>query len=114
MIRLTEEGQLDELWQLSFQRPVLLFKHSLACGASHAARSHVAALLRDHAPASACEFRLVEVQRARAVSDAIARRSGVRHETPQLIVLRNGVVRWHDSHGGLHPRALTAAVDALD
>ncbi|HSG91655.1 MAG TPA: bacillithiol system redox-active protein YtxJ [Pseudomonadales bacterium] len=109
MLRITDERQLDELWQISYQRPVLIFKHSLACGASFAAQAHVRMLLERPA-AAGLEYGLVEVQKARGVSDALARRSGVRHETPQALVIREGRVVWHGSHSQVHREALESAL----
>jgi len=49
---------------------------------------------------------LVRVVEDRPVSDYIAERTGVRHESPQVIVLRAGKVRWHASHGGVTGAAI--------
>ncbi len=54
---------------------------------------------------------LVSVQRARAVSNAIAERLGVRHASPQALLVRAGGVRWHTSHLAITVAALQAAVE---
>lgn len=81
----------------SRERPVLLFKHSRYCGVSCEAldelQSHIDA--QDHPAAS---YKLVTVQTHRPVSDAIAQRLGLRHETPQAILIRDGKVVWNASH----------------
>jgi monothiol bacilliredoxin len=81
----------------SRERPVLLFKHSRYCGVSCEAldqlQSHVAAQVE---PAVA--YKMVTVQTHRPVSDAVALRLGIRHETPQVILLRNGKAVWNASH----------------
>lgn len=43
----------------------------------------------------------VIVQRHRALSNEIAQRLGVRHETPQVLVVAGGRVTWHTSHAGV-------------
>jgi bacillithiol system protein YtxJ len=53
---------------------------------------------------------LVEVQRARALSNEIAHRLGVRHESPQIIIVRNGQVVWDASHFSITADAVTDAV----
>jgi bacillithiol system protein YtxJ len=58
------------------------------------------------------EVALVEVQRARALSGEIESRLGVAHESPQVLVLRNGEVAWNASHFNITADAVTAAVRA--
>jgi bacillithiol system protein YtxJ len=41
---------------------------------------------------------VVEVQRARSLSQEIERRTGVAHESPQVLVLWKGKVVWNASH----------------
>lgn len=41
------------------------------------------------------------VQTDRAVSRHIAEKTGVTHQTPQALLVRNGEVLWHDSHGAI-------------
>jgi bacillithiol system protein YtxJ len=56
------------------------------------------------------EVALVEVQRARELSAEIENRLGVNHESPQVIVLRNGQVVWNASHFKITAEAVTRAV----
>jgi thioredoxin 1 len=75
--------------------PVLIYKHSITCGASAVALEQVTRLASsDVSP----PIHLVPVQKARAVSDALAERLSMRHESPQLILVDRGAVRWHASH----------------
>jgi bacillithiol system protein YtxJ len=43
---------------------------------------------------------LIDVRRAHALSRAVEERTGVRHESPQVIVPRRGRAGWSASHGG--------------
>jgi bacillithiol system protein YtxJ len=52
------------------------------------------------APLPAPVHQLV-VQRSRALSDRLARLVGVRHESPQVLILVNGRAAWHTSHAGV-------------
>ncbi|HET7618228.1 MAG TPA: bacillithiol system redox-active protein YtxJ [Vicinamibacterales bacterium] len=99
MPRLTHLSELEELDAAiaeSADRPVLLFKHSRYCGVSCEAldelRTHVE---RD---ASDAAYKVITVQTHRPLADAAAARLGVRHQTPQAILLRNGTVVWSASH----------------
>ena len=89
-----DASALDELFARSQDAPVLLFKHSTTCPIStHAFRE----MSRLDAGA-AREVALVVVQTARPLSNEIAARTGVRHESPQTILLRRGQPVWTASH----------------
>jgi thioredoxin 1 len=100
MTRLTplnDVQSLDAAIAESADRPVLLFKHSRYCGVSCEALDE----LQSHIEASAhgaVSYRMITVQTHRPVSDAVAQRLGLRHETPQAILLRDGKVIWNASH----------------
>ncbi len=47
---------------------------------------------------------------SRALSQSLAARVQVRHESPQLFVLQGGAVRWHESHWRVTAEAVRAAV----
>jgi monothiol bacilliredoxin len=112
---LTQLEHVDELHRLiaeSDSRPVLLFKHSYTCGVSLEALDELVAHLNDRvddrAPETvAPQYAMVTVQTHRAVSNAIAQRLGVRHETPQALLIKDGRVVWSASHF----RVTAAAVD---
>ena len=103
--------QLDDLHRLlaeSESRPVLLFKHSYTCGVSMEALEELVAHLNDRVAKSFLpHYAMVTVQTHRAVSNAIAQQLGVRHETPQALLVKNGRVVWSASHF----RVTAAAVD---
>jgi bacillithiol system protein YtxJ len=99
MTRLTPLSDLDMLEAAiaeSRERPVLLFKHSRTCGVSCGALDEILLHL-DREPSNAA-YKMITVQSHRTVSDSAARRLGVRHETPQAIVLRDGRPVWSASH----------------
>ncbi|HVS20429.1 MAG TPA: bacillithiol system redox-active protein YtxJ [Pyrinomonadaceae bacterium] len=100
--KLTNTLALEDLVARSYCEPVLIFKHSDACGISSRAYSEMATLDRPIA--------LVTVQTERAVSTEIERRFGVAHETPQVLILRDGKVVWSASHGQVKAEAVEAAV----
>jgi bacillithiol system protein YtxJ len=104
----TSPGDLEALWNASASEPIILFKHSQTCGVSLMAREllHEAAL-----PAPVHE---IVVQRSRALSDAVAATLGVRHESPQVLVVAGGRAVWHSSHSGVTPdRVRRALADAV-
>lgn len=102
---------LDDVLASAATAPVLIYKHSLTCGTSAVALEQLTQLA---ASAIAAPIHLVPVQKARAVSNAIAERLALRHESPQLILIDRGVVRWHASHFGVTAGKARAALAALD
>jgi bacillithiol system protein YtxJ len=89
-----DASALDGLFALSEERPVLLFKHSTTCPISAHAHREMSRL----DAGAAQSVSLVVVQTARPVSNEIAARTGVRHESPQAILLRRGKPVWTASH----------------
>jgi bacillithiol system protein YtxJ len=83
---------------------VVLFKHSASCPVSWAAHSVVTRFLRAHPDAP---VRLIPVLKERPLSQKIAAATGIRHESPQVIVLRRGQVVASASHGDITVDNLT-------
>ena len=111
MTRLTplhDVQSLDAAIAESRERPVLLFKHSRFCGVSCEAldelQSHI-----DGAPADVA-YKMITVQTHRSVSDAAAQLLGLRHQTPQAILLRDGKVIWNASHFSITASKLDQAL----
>ena len=73
----------------------LLFKHSTRCGTSSFALKDFE---RTFDPASGIQCYFLDLLKYREISDAIAARTGVRHESPQVIVLVDGKVVYEASH----------------
>jgi bacillithiol system protein YtxJ len=85
----------------------LLFKHSTACPTSARAYRQVNKFL---AAAPAAPVYLIDVIQQRDLSRQIAERFGVRHESPQTILVRNGVATWNASHLRVTAKALAREV----
>lgn len=99
---------LDAVVAQSEDRPVVILKHSRTCGRSVMAVNDVSTLVPD---GRLPEVDLVMVDvRNRAVTNAVAARFGVRHESPQALLIREGTVRWHASHWGVTADAVIRAV----
>jgi bacillithiol system protein YtxJ len=98
----------EALLTASAETPVLLYKHSLTCGTSACALDELTDLLNRNAPEA--RYAMVTVQQHREISNAIAARLGVRHETPQALLIRNGRVVWAASHFRLTAAAIEAAI----
>lgn len=77
-------------------RPVLLFKHSRTCGISCEALDELHTHIEG--PAAAAAYKVITVQSHRRIADEVAARFGIRHETPQAILLKDGRPVWNASH----------------
>ena len=85
-------------------RPVVLFKHSTRCPISAGALREYRAFVVDHG--AAARFTLLDLIAHRDVSIAIAKRLDVEHESPQVIVLRDGTVAGVLTHTQIRREAL--------
>lgn len=96
LTHLSELAELQAAIDESRERPVLLFKHSRTCGISHEAMDELETHLSRRATGAA--YKVITVQSHRHLSDEAAQLLGVRHETPQAILLRDGRPVWKASH----------------
>jgi bacillithiol system protein YtxJ len=94
---LQDVDSLDAAIAESRERPVLLFKHSRYCGVSCEALDELQTHI-DNGASPDVAYKMITVQTHRPVSDAAAQRLGIRHETPQAILLRDGKAVWNASH----------------
>jgi len=100
---------LERLLAQADATPVLVYKHSLTCGSSAYALEHLYAL----ALRTAVPIALIPVQTARQVSNDVAKRFGIRHESPQVLLIQGGRVLWHSSHSGVRADRIQAALEKL-
>lgn len=112
VVPLSSEPDLDAAFAESRKRPVFLFKHSPTCPVSAMAWAEFRAFAPAAAAAGAA-LRVVDVLAARGVSRLAAERTNVKHESPQALVLKDGVVRRHASHGSLVVEWFESALEAV-
>ena len=103
--KIEDHSTLESLLADSNQKPVIVFKHSNTCSISARAYRE---LEKIEAPVN-----ILEVQSAREISRELANLTGVRHETPQVIVLRDGKAVWNASHFDVTASDVTKAVESL-
>jgi bacillithiol system protein YtxJ len=111
LTRLEDVDELHRLLAESERRPVLLFKHSYTCGVSLEALDEIVTHLNERGPGrSAPQYAMVTVQTHRAVSNVISQKLGVRHETPQALLVKRGRVVWTASHFRVTAAAVEDAI----
>lgn len=93
---LQSEGQLEEISAQSKLRLQIIYKHSSSCGiSSMVLRQLEKSLGAFHARA---DFHFLDLLSFRDVSNEVASRFQVIHQSPQLILMKNETVVAHDSH----------------
>jgi monothiol bacilliredoxin len=95
----------------SDREPIFLYKHSTACPISTAAHQRLTAYL-SAAPPSTPPFHMVEVIESRPISNRIAEALSVRHQSPQLILVRGRRALWETSHGQITAESIAQALGA--
>lgn len=100
----TERGQ-----PVAFPPLAVLYKHSPICGISAGAIEEVRTFAEDHPDVPVY---VVDVLGQRSLSQQLERQLGIEHESPQVIVLRNGKPKWHRSGSRIRLDALEYAVEA--
>lgn len=88
--------------------PVLIYKHSTQCGMCDRAFEEVRTFEARHPAAAAIYY--LDLWAHRDVSDAVERKLGVRHESPQAILLKSGKVAAVLNHRAVRAEALDQAV----
>jgi bacillithiol system protein YtxJ len=96
---------LESLFDQSHQKPVVLFKHSTTCGIS-------AGVLREVSSVDG-NIHMIVMQTHRPLAKAIAERTGIRHESPQAIVIKDGQPVYSASHYDIEPKELASYLAAV-
>ncbi len=98
-ILLTDENQLEEILIASKIKPVLLFKHSTSCGISAMVLRKFENKLSDEM--DAYHFYFLDLLKYRSISNLIASKFDIPHQSPQLILIKEGEVVHYSSHYGV-------------
>ncbi len=101
---LTELKQLDDITEESRETPVVIFKHSTTCGIS---RMALKGFERDYRiPGSEANLYLLDLLEFRSLSNAVAERFSVTHQSPQILLIKDGQVVYDTSHGDIDAETL--------
>ncbi len=96
-IPLVSSDQLNTIFNQSSTLPQVIFKHSTRCSISSMALNR---LERETAPENA-EFYFLDLIQHRALSNEVADRFQVHHESPQILLIKNGECVYDESHQGI-------------
>lgn len=94
----------------SSDRGQVVLKHSTTCPVSANALHEYEQYLESR-PNEQIDYTLVKVIESRPVSNQIAEDLGVKHESPQIIFLKDGEKYWTASHWAVTKAHITAVLD---
>ncbi|MDB5191059.1 MAG: pyridoxamine 5-phosphate oxidase [Segetibacter sp.] len=97
-IELDSEKQLQEIKEKSKQKPQVIFKHSTRCSISSMAKSR----LDRSEDIKDADVYYLDLIAHRTLSNAVAQVFNVYHESPQVLVIKNGECVYDESHMGIN------------
>jgi bacillithiol system protein YtxJ len=103
-IKVDSIEKLDDLFAQSHKMPVVFFKHSSTCG--------ISAGVKDIVSHSDLDLNVVIVQTERDLSNEIAARTNILHQSPQAIVISDGRAIYHASHYDITAQDIENAISA--
>ncbi len=95
---LTEIKQLDAIVAESFSTPAVIFKHSTRCGIS---RMALRGFEVDFDPEDGIKPYYLDLLHHRELSNAVAEQFRVWHQSPQILLIKNGICIFDTSHGDI-------------
>jgi len=95
---LTSEEQLEQIKVASQTKPQLIFKHSTRCGISSMSLNR----LNREPDFEKADFHLLDLIAYRNISQKIAADFQVQHESPQVLLIKNGECIYEESHNGIN------------
>ena len=105
------EGDVKNILQSSNEKPQIIFKHSPSCSISAMAKYEMESI--DDSVFDTADVNYVDVIRNRPLSQLIAHQLDVRHESPQLIYIKDGEVKWHGSHSHVNGRVVNELIQSF-
>jgi bacillithiol system protein YtxJ len=104
---LTDLGQLDEIMALSKDKPVAIFKHSTRCSVSRMALKQFE---NEFDLSDKIIAYFLDLIAYRDVSNEIMNRFGVQHQSPQLILIKDGKAIYSATHSDIDAGVLKTKV----
>lgn len=106
---LERADQLDQLIIESAETTILIFKHSTRCSISRATLDRLERNWRDAEVPNVKPY-FLDLLSYRSISNAIAHQFQVEHQSPQVLVIRNGKSVYDNSHYGIDFSAIREKV----
>ncbi|MEL7119595.1 MAG: bacillithiol system redox-active protein YtxJ [Bacteroidota bacterium] len=108
---LNDSSQLDEIDEISTSKPVVIFKHSTSCGTSAFAKHGMEAEW-DFEDAD-LDFFYLDLLRYRSVSNEVASHYSVVHQSPQILLIKDGKAIYDTSHFNVNIGSIKKALASV-
>jgi len=109
--RISGLGVIKTVLQNSNDKPQLIYKHSHRCSICFLAKEELEKVAEELN--SIADLYIVNVINQREVSNSIASKLEVRHESPQVIILKNKKVVWNGSHWSVKGKEILKQLDNI-
>ncbi len=107
-IFLTSEQQLEEIIKKSYEKPQIIFKHSTRCSISSISMNK---FVRNYAvPEEDADLYYLDLLNYRSVSDEVGYKFQVLHQSPQVLVIKDGEAVYNASHYAIQADKILALV----
>ncbi len=106
--QISSTQEADGVINASNEKTQVIFKHSGSCGVSFFAKRNLDSI--DIEKLESANLYIVDVIKDRNVAYYLADRFSVRHESPQVLVIKDEKVIWHGSHNAVNPENLLQAL----
>ena len=107
-IELNSLHQLTEIKEFSQSRAQVIFKHSTRCSLSAIAKSRLERIKQP----DATDFYFLDLIKFRSLSNKIAEDFAIPHESPQILLIKNMVCVYEESHNGINMAEIAAQVNS--
>jgi len=95
-IFLTSESQLEEITRKSFEKTQVIFKHSTRCSISSISMNKF--VKNYEVPVTDADLYYLDLLNYRSVSDEVGYKFQIQHQSPQVLVIKNGEAIYDASH----------------
>ena len=99
---INDEAAIEQIKINSSQKPQVIFKHSTRCSISSMAKSR---LERSETP-DGIDFHYLDLIKYRNISNLIEKVFDVEHASPQVLLIKDGVCIYNESHNGIDMQML--------
>ncbi len=106
--KLTDLHQLDDISKESNQKTILIFKHSTQCSISRAMLDRLERNWKDDEMLSVKPY-FLDLISYRQISNSIAEKFNIEHESPQVLIIQSDKTLYHQSHMGINYAAIKEA-----
>ena len=108
-IDLTSQNQLDEVVKKSDKKIIILFKHSTRCSISNMVLNRI---ISSADLSTDISFYCLDLLKYRSLSNQIEKMFKIKHESPQLLLIKKGECLYNAEHNGITVNELNQQISS--